>query len=256
MKRHIIALGGGRVRSAPDRPETTAIDRRIVAATGKSRPRLLFIPTASADDLEYCAAIERHFGRRLGCRVEHLLLLREPDRRADAAARIRAADAVYVGGGNTLRMMKLWRRLGIDRELDRARARGCVLSGLSAGAICWFRQGNSDSRNYSNPGDRTLIRVRGLEFVDLLLCPHYDTERHRRPGLDAMMRVTPGVAVALENNAALEVLDDRWRILASQPGKRAFRVSAMGGRVRREPLTASVAWRPLAQLLDGGVRLE
>lgn len=250
LKRHIIALGGGKLRAEPDNPETLVIDQRIVEASGGRRPRLLFVPTASTDDAEYCAAVDRHFGRRLGCEVDHLLLLREPRSHAGAAGRIAAADIIYVGGGNTLRMMKLWRRLGLDQALDGARERGAVLCGLSAGAICWFRQGNSDSRNYSNPGDPTLIKVRGLGFVDLLMCPHYDTERHRQPALDAMMQKTPGVAVALENNAALEIRDSRYRILVSQPGKQAFRVSALQGRVRREPLPVAEDWLPLAPLLD------
>lgn len=245
---HIFALGGGRVRDAGAEPETTGIDRRIVEAAQVARPRLLFLPTASGDDLDYCAAIERHFGARLGCAVEHLLLLRARPSAARAEALLRRADIIYVGGGNTLRMLKLWRRLGIDRELQAARARGCVLSGLSAGAICWFRFGNSDSRRYSSPGDRTLIRVTGLGFVDLLICPHYDTERQRKRSVADMMARTPGCALGLENNTALEILDDRYRILSSREGKRAHRSYWHERRHHQEALSPHEDYRSLSLL--------
>jgi dipeptidase E len=245
--RRIIAIGGGRVRTGP--PETTVIDREIVALAGRRRPRLLFVPTASLDDADYCAAISRHFGSTLGCQVETLLLYRDRPPRREISRRIAEAEIIYVGGGNTLRMMRLWRRLGIDRELDAARRRGTVLSGLSAGAICWFRAGNSDSRKFSNPNDNSLIRVRALGFVDALLCPHYDSESHRQPALQQMMRTTPGVAIALEDNAAIQIVDNRYRILASRRGQCAYRVYWLDGEVRRDRLAAHADWRPLTSLL-------
>lgn len=245
--RRIVAIGGGRVRTG--QPQTTAIDREIVRLAGRRQPHLLFVPTASLDDAEYCSAISRHFGGTLGCRVETLLLYRDRPSRRETTRRIAAADIIYVGGGNTLRMMRLWRRLGIDREFDAARRRGTILAGLSAGAICWFRAGNSDSRKFSNPNDNSLIRVRALDFVDALLCPHYDSEAHRQPALQQMMRKTPGVAIALEDNAAIEIVDHDYRILASQRGQCAYRVFRRAGEVHREQLTAHADWRPLTSLL-------
>ena len=250
MKRNIIAIGGGSLRNGP--PQTTAIDREIVALSGKAKPRLLFIPTASLDPEDYCQAIERQFGGRLGCRVDSLLLYRGQPTREEIAAKIRNADIIYVGGGNTLRMMRLWRRLGVDRLLDRARRRGAVLSGLSAGAICWFRQGNSDSRKFADLRNKMLIKVTGLNYVDLLLCPHYDAEPHRQPGLRKMMAKTAGFAVALENCCAIEIIDDRYRIIKSKPGKQAYRVFRRRGRVVREALPPHRDFRPLAALIEGG----
>jgi len=143
-----------------------------------------------------------------------------------------------------------------DRHLDKARRRGTVLAGLSAGAICWFRAGNSDSRKFSNPANNTLIRVRGLNFVDAMLCPHYDSEAHRQPALRQMMRTTSGVAIALEDNAAIEIIDQRYRILASQRGQSAYRVFWQHGRPVREQLAAHADWRPLPALLSIGTRSE
>lgn len=246
--RRVVAIGGGRVRTAT--PQTTEIDREIVRLAGRRRPRLLFLPTASLDAADYCEAIIRHFGVTLGCRVDALLLYRDRPGPRELAARIAASDVVYVGGGNTLRMMRMWRKLGVDRLLDAARRRGAVLSGLSAGAICWFRAGNSDARKFSNPGDRTLIRVRGLDFIGATACPHYDSEDHRRPALKAMMRTTAGVAIALEDCAAIEIVDDRYRILAARRGARAYRVFWRSGHFHSDELRPHGDYRRLSDLLD------
>lgn len=249
--RRIVAIGGGKVRIAT--PQTTLIDREIVRLAATRRPNLLFVPTASSDDADYCAAIERHFGRRLGCHVETLLLYRDrPDAR-ETARRIRDSDIIYVGGGNTLRMLRLWRRLGIDRLLDRARREGTVLAGLSAGAICWFKAGNSDSRKFADPRNKTLIRVNALGYVDALLCPHYDSEAHRQPALKSMMQTTKGVAVALEDCSAIEIVDDEYRILASQRGSCAYRVFWHQGSYHRQVMRPHEDFRSLQVLLSTSI---
>jgi len=251
MTRKIIAIGGGKVMVPHGLPETTAIDQEIVRLAGREGPRFLFIPTASDDAPDYCEAITRHFGKRLGCSVDVLDLVKRSVAHSGLAERILGADIIYVGGGNTLRMMKLWRRRGIDDLLREACICGKVLCGLSAGAICWFRQGNSDSRKFSNPDDDSLIRVSGLGLVDALLCPHYDVEANRERSLENMMRRTPGVAIALENCTAIQIVDDRYRILSTRRGKQAYRVCWRRGRYLREPLKACEDFRALGTLLDG-----
>ncbi len=216
---------------------------------GKKSPRLLFIPTASEDNSDYVTAIKQLYGNQLGCKVSELLLYKDRPSASEMRQRILNSDIIYVGGGNTLRMMKLWRRLGIDRWLDQARLNGAVLCGLSAGAICWFRQGNSDSRKFQDERNKTLIRVRGLNFVDLLLCPHYDVEKHRQPALKSMMQTTPGIAVALENGSAIQIIDDRYRILTSLKNRKAWLVAWRGQHYLRQSLTADNQFRPLAGLL-------
>ncbi|MDZ7734897.1 MAG: Type 1 glutamine amidotransferase-like domain-containing protein [Gammaproteobacteria bacterium] len=250
----IISIGGGRIRPrGRQAPQTTAIDEVVIRATGKRRPRALFIPTASLDDADYCEAFVRQYGKTLGCRTDTLLLYRDRPGTRELRRRILDSDLVYVGGGNTLRMMKLWRHLGVDRYLNQARRRGTVLAGLSAGAICWFRFGNSDSRNYSNPDDDSLIRVRGLNFVNALCCPHYDAEPQRRPALETMMRSTPGIAVALDNCAAIEIDSDRYRIITSKRRAAAYRIYWSAGCYYKEKLGRD--WQPLAGLLDKRNRL-
>ncbi len=232
------------------RSQTLSIDTQIVRLAGKRQPRLLFIPTASLDDSDYCDRISRHFGDRLGCRIDQLLLYRETPASADIRRKILSADIIYVGGGNTLRMMNLWKKLGITKILDQARKNGCVLSGLSAGCICWFRQGNSDSRKFANASNKTLIKVSGLNYADLLVCPHYDVEKHRQPDLKRMMKKTAGVALALENGTAIEIIDNRFRIITSMKNKNAWKVFYEKGQYHKEKLAKDGDSLPLSMLLN------
>jgi dipeptidase E len=250
MKRKIIAIGGGRIMLPAGRaPQTLSIDEEIVNLAGKKKPRLLFIPTASLDDIEYCERIKNHFGDSLGCRIDTLLLYRDRPSAKVIKQLILKADIIYVGGGNTLRMMNLWRQYGIDKLIDQARRRGSVLCGLSAGCICWFRQGNSDSRKFADETNKTLIKVSGLDYVDALACPHYDVEKHRQPMLKAMMLKTRGIAIALENCSAIEVVDNSYRILTSMKHKNAWKVYWHKGQYIKQKLARKGDFQPLSELL-------
>lgn len=234
-------------------PRTLSIDREIVELSGKRKPACLFIPTASMDDPGYCARVERLYKDRLGCSFKTILLYRDRPALKEIRDTILDSDIIYVGGGNTLRMMKLWRKLGIDSYLDQARRSGRVLCGSSAGALCWFREGNSDSRKFSNADDRTLIKVKGLNFIDALVCPHYDVEQHRQAGLRAMMKKIRGVAIALDNCAAIEIVDDQYRILTSANRKHAYKVYWHKNRYYRIALSGDGKFRKLAPLLKPGI---
>lgn len=249
-KRKIISIGGGRIMVPKGQdPQTLSIDEEIVRLARKKKPRFLFVPTASLDDIGYCERIKMHFGEKLGCQVDTLLLYRNRPSTQAIKNKILKADIIYVGGGNTLRMMNLWRQLGIDRLMTQARKNGCVLSGLSAGSICWFRQGNSDSRKFADKSNLTLIKVSGLDYVDALICPHYDVEKHRQEALKTMMRKTRGIAIALENCTAIEVVDNSYRIITSLKNKNAWKVYWRGGRYFREKLPKDGNYLPLHGLL-------
>lgn len=252
MKRNIIAIGGGKIMVPKhQQAQTLSIDKAIFEQSRKKKPKVLFIPTASEDNAEYCDAFRYQYETRLGCSVEELLLYRNRPSNRKIQMLIAKSDIIYVGGGNTLRMMKLWRQLGVDKALDKARKRGAVLCGLSAGAICWFRQGNSDSRKFKDGRNQTLIKVTGLNYADLMLCPHYDAEKHRQPSLKAMMKTTQGVAIGVENNAALHIKDDQYRILASKKHKKAYLIYWKDGEYVKQGLKPADDFRPLIELSKG-----
>lgn len=195
---NIIAIGGGSLK----KKQTLSIDRAVVELTGKKAPRALFIPTASGDPRDYGEAFDRIYGDMLGCGTDHLLLYRRPGDRAAAAKKIRSADLIYVGGGNTLRMMKMWRRQGIDKLLIEAARRGTVLAGVSAGAICWHAWGHSDSRAYSGKKNWSYIKIRALGLRQGLYCPHLDSEK-RHASFKKMVARERMIGIACDNFAAI-----------------------------------------------------
>ena len=135
---------------------------------------------------------------------------------------------MYVGGGNTLMMMKRWRRLGVDTVLEEAYRRGIVLSGLSAGCICWFSWGHSDSMSFYDPEGWSYIRVRGMGLVvRALACPHYDSATagiERRDDFQQMMRKHSGMGLAIDDHCALEIVNDTYRVITSREGAGAYKL--------------------------------
>lgn len=240
----IVAVGGGEMKLG----ETMEIDREIVRLTGKQYPRLLFLPTACGDAESYYHAVEHHFGNQLGCQTDVLYLIQDKPTLREIEKKILEADAVYVGGGNTARMMRVWRKTGTDAVLRHAYRKGVVLSGISAGAICWFRWGSSDSRKERNP-EAGLIKVTGLDLVHATFCPHYDVEADRKPHMKALMLKTPGVAIAVDNCCAIEIRDDSYRVISTRPNAHAYRLVYTRKRCVEEQMEEAVMFKPLSHLL-------
>jgi dipeptidase E len=246
--RKIVALGGGEIGRQGYPVETTSIDMEIVRLSRKKLPKLLFIPTASSDSEEYYDVVKEHFGKRIGCETDVLYLIREKPGIKEIENKILNSDIVYVGGGNTLLMMRVWRQLGVDKVLRQAYERGIVLSGLSAGAICWFRWGYSDSRKFANP-DARFIKVSGLGFINALYCPHYDIEKDRKTGLKKLMEKVPGVALAFDNCCAIEIIDENYKIICSKPSVNAYKVYWSKGSYFEEVIEKTTEFRHLSGLL-------
>ena len=150
----------------------------------------------------------------------------------DMAAHLLVQDVIYVGGGNTKNMLALWREWELDQVLRTAWEQGIILAGLSAGAICWFEQGVTDSI----PGELTALR--GLGFLKGSHCPHYDGEPERRPAYHRLRKA--GVladGIAADDGVALHYIGDHLvRVVSSRPGARAYWVYIMDGAVREEPI--------------------
>jgi dipeptidase E len=108
--------------------------------------------------------------------------------------------------------------------LEEAANRGAVLSGLSAGCICWARYGNSDAALTEDLGKPTM-RIDCLDFLPVSLCPHMSREGFRLEEFKAMMRETPGVGIGLDDGCALEYVNGRYRILSSVEAATAHRVT-------------------------------
>jgi dipeptidase E len=243
----IVAIGGGDIAQR----ETHTIDETIIFLSGNKKPHVLFIPTASSDSPEYVSAFVYYYGEILGCQVDVLYLIDQSLDKHVIAEKIFAADIIYVGGGNTLMMMNVWRKHGIDELLKIAYEKDIVLCGVSAGAICWFRFGNSDSRRFKNP-IAPLIKVSALGLVNALLCPHYHSEKYdkdRRTSVQAMMQKTPGVALALDDCCALVLIDGMYQVIASSPGAQAYKLYWARNQFFHEVLEVSNDFKPANEIL-------
>ena len=241
----IVAIGGGKLAEH----ETLKIDQEIVRLTGKRKPNALFIPTASSDSEEYWEFFHAVYGRKLGCRTDVLWLLRETPAPKICREKILSADLIYVGGGNTLKMMRRWRWLGVDKLLRRSLKNGTVLAGLSAGCICWFEWGHSDSMAFYHPEDWDYVRVKGMGFINALGCSHYHAEK-REENFRAMVKRNGDIGLAMDNNCALEVINGKYRVITSQKGVNAYRVHRHRGKVFQEIIEQKKKYEPLEFLVS------
>jgi dipeptidase E len=248
MPKTIVAIGGGEIRTRGTAP----IDREIIRLSQKKHPRLLFIPTASSDSERYWEHVQKYFGGFLQCKTDVLFLIKEQLSKERIRRKILSADIVYVGGGNTLQMMRIWRRLGVDKLLASAYENGTVLSGISAGAICWFDSGHSDSMSFYNPRKWQYINVRGLGLVRGIHCPHYNSMTRgipRRRHFRGMIQKIGGMGIAIENNCAIEFIDGRfYKVVSSKPHSRAYRVYKSGGKVVVEQIRQEKQLAPIESL--------
>jgi peptidase E len=227
--RHIVAMGGGGFSMEPDNPllDDYVLDlaRRV---RGGTRPRVCFLATASGDAATYVANFYAAFARR--SEASHLALFARTVE--DVEEFLLDQDAIYVGGGNTENMLAVWRVHGVDVALRRAWDSGIVVAGLSAGSLCWFEAGTTDSYG---PALRAMSG--GLGFVPGSHAPHYDGEPARRPeyhkliaaGMPGGWAIDDGAAIHFEGTEPVETV-------SSRPAARAYRVELVGGKVVETPL--------------------
>lgn len=187
MAGDIIASGGGGLgRSLDDlRMEQYVLDQLGQIA---QRPRVCMLAQASCESASYVTSFYQAFSR-LGADPSHVSLFGVVKPGWDDL--LLEQDVIYVGGGNTRSMLALWREWGVDEVLAEAHERGILLAGVSAGAICWFEQGVTDSV-------WPLGSLPCLGFVPGSACPHYDGEVDRKPGYDRLLadgEIEPGIAI-------------------------------------------------------------
>ncbi len=216
----IVAIGGGEIAKG----ETLLIDKFIVSLAKKETPKLLFIPTASSDAQGYIESVSKHF-TALNCVVDSLCLVSKNLSYDEIKDKILNTDIIYVGGGNVNTMMEVWQNTGTNNLLKLAYEKGIVLSGLSAGALCWFNRGYS-AFLYPN-------QFLGLSLLNFAHCPHYnEIENHT---FDKML-TNQEIGIALEDNTALAKIDGEFSIIKSDNKSRAYIIKNDNGNILKHEL--------------------
>lgn len=232
--RRILAIGGGGFMMEND---ASPIDALVRDLTGKTRPKVCFLATPSGDLPAHLDKFHHAYGA-LDCETAHLAFFRQPDARsipvADFRAHLLRQDAIYVGGGNTKSALAVWRDWGLDAALRDAWEAGVLLAGMSAGAMCWFEAGLTDS--FWSEGYRPL---EGLGLLPGGCAVHYSSEPKRRATLHAALRaqaVPPSLAID-DFAAVLHIDTSIERAFAWRRDAMAFRVAINGDAVVENALT-------------------
>jgi dipeptidase E len=217
----IVAIGGGGFGSTG---RDHALDAYIAELAGGDRPRICLLPTASGDPKEQITRFNATF-RQLGCNPSHVSLFRlgeQPE--VEVAEHLLAQDAIYVGGGSLANLIAIWRTHGLDDVLRQAWESGILLSGVSAGSMCWFEAGITRSHGEPRPSP-------GMGFLKGSNCVHYANDATRRPAYHRAMLagelpggwgVPDGTALVFEGTELSEVVTAR-------AGENAYRVDVVDG---------------------------
>ena len=226
-QKQIVAMGNGGWSMEANNP---LLDFYIYNLADKKEPKVCFLPTASGDSEEYIDRFYQQFVPKPAL-LTHLSLFKPHT--GDLRSFLLEQDIIYVGGGNTKNLIALWKEWQLDVILREAWNAGIILSGLSAGSLCWFEQGLTDSI----PGKYTVLQ--GLGLLSGSNCPHYDGETQRRPTYHRLLsqgKIVNGYAT--DDGVALHFINNELsNIVSSRPTAMAYSVVCEKGKVTETPLT-------------------
>ena len=225
MDKQIIAIGGG---GFGRNPGNGTIEKYILDQSDKNRPNICFIPTATGDDESYKVSYYATL-TKLNCTPTHIDFFK---RTTDLEKLIKDQDIIFVGGGNTKSMLAVWCEWGLDKILKKAYQNGTIMCGVSAGAICWFEKGVTDSW-----ADKLNI-MNCLGFIKGSCCPHYDEEPERKPSLSKFIENKDiQNCYAIEGGCALHIKNEEVYSAISFRGKKnTFYVDYQSGKTVEKKL--------------------
>lgn len=262
MQKKIVAIGGGENgRLLSDRNyapyETEPMDEEIIRLTGKDKPNFLFLAHSQVSleiQQSYYETMKKIYGDKFGCNCKDLKTNELNDLEL-VKEKIAWADIIYEGGGDTLTMIDLWHKTGFDKMLYESWINGKVICGVSAGAICWFTSCNSDSLIIQNGNEAVLESVDCLNWINAHVTPHCD-EPGRYDSTKEQLRENNLVGVMLSNCSAIEIIDDKYRIITSEVKghdiKSAYALKGyfQNGKYYEEKIDLSNEYKPLKKLLS------
>ena len=226
--KHIVAFGGARPVGVGMHP----LYKYVLSLTGKDRPRVCCIPTATGDSSPYLVQFYSNFPASR-CEPSHLALFNRTVK--DIRDYLLGQDVILVLGGNTANLLAVWRTHGVDVALKEAWEAGIVLCGGSAGSLCWFECGTTDSFDLNE-----LKPLHdGLGFLPGSHCPHYDGEEQRRPLYHRLIAEGFPAGYAIDDDAAIHFTGTELsEVVSGRVGATAYRVELRDGQAMETPLEA------------------
>ena len=232
MQRRIIAIGGGEIRNKT----TLEIDRYVSELAkkhaGENRANALFIGTASHDSMAYFNSFRKTYTSVFDIKAEVALIVYGEMDVQRIKDKIDKADCIYIGGGDTVFMLEKWKETGLTELIINAYNNGKIICGLSAGAICWFKDMYTDYEIMRGQSSNYVMK-KGLGILDGTMCPHFN-EREKDFSL-AFNEGQMDFAYCVENNCALEFTDGKLTKVISSGGK-AFVMKKENGQVFKSEL--------------------
>ena len=218
----IVAIGGGHIGESNYEYETGIIDEEIVKLSGKDNPKFLFIGLASSYADSYYKKLKDIY-KNLGCEtgkisnktLTHMEVVEK---------KIKEADIIYVGGGDTYKLMNDVKNTGMDKMLDDALKRGCVMSGISAGAIIWCKYGLSDYKILSGESEDYSL-IEGLGYLDFMFVPHFSKDKKREDDLKKIIKNTDISAYGFDNCTALKIVDGKKSYIRSITDRNIYKIT-------------------------------
>jgi len=224
LNKHILAIGGG---GFGRNLSSFLIEKYILSLSSNDCPKICFLPTATGDDDTYIVRFYSVF-TRLNCIPSHIEFF---NRTIDINKHIMNQDIVFVGGGNTKSMLAIWNDWGMNNILRNAYNNGVIMSGVSAGAICWFTMGITDSWN------DTLNLLPCLDFVSGTCCPHYDEEPERIPYVDKVIKEQKvSSCISIEGGSAMHIINGTsFQNISFKNNKNSYNVYFEDNQIVRKP---------------------
>jgi dipeptidase E len=229
ISKHVVAFGGDAMIAEPENKLSAQFVLGLARKpSAEHMRRICFLPTASGDSESYIQAFHARYDGLAEASHLNLFLRKEKDLRSFLLAQ----DVIYVGGGNTANMLAIWRVHSVDKILREAYDAGIVMCGTSAGSLCWFECGVTDSF-----GLDLAPLFDGLGFIKGSNCPHYDSEVLRQPQYHKFIAEGFPGGYAADDGAALHFINGEFNeAVSSKPAARAFEVKKQGNEVIEKQL--------------------
>lgn len=232
MDKRIIAIGGGEIKNKT----TLEIDRYVAnlakEKAGERRANALFIGTASHDSMPYFNSFRKTYTSVFDIKAEVALIVYGEMDMERIKGKIENADCIYIGGGDTVYMLEKWREVGMDTLLIEAYEKGTIICGLSAGAICWFKDMYTDYQIMRGESSDYVLK-KGLGILDGTACPHFN-EREKDFTLNMIKHGIP-YAYAMENDSAIEFVNGKFTKSISSGGK-AYLLTNENGEITKKEI--------------------